>query len=154
MGRKRLFPDNATRQRAFQTKKREEELKVKIEEAQKLNSNQANQETIDVVEVLKSWYPNNTLEEVEEAYIAYKKMYKVIGVDILFQQIHFYLDDETPLVHGITIGDIQQDLEMGAGIKCVVCGYERSVFESDGCPECYLRLHNYKAWLAFRKSLQ
>lgn len=151
MGRTRLYPDNASRQRAFQQKQKDKQLQQQIEAAQKTNSNQANQKVINLEELIKYSFYGHTLAEVKEAYEHYKSMYKSIGVDVLFSEIHRYLDDETPLVHSIKLGEIELFLSMfDPHIECPICGYFRSILEK-ACPDCRFKIENYKEWKEWRR---
>lgn len=150
MGRKRIYATNSERQRHFQQLKKEKELQQQIEVAQKLNINQVNQKTESFESLVAKFFIGKTLQQVKEAYTDYKKMYKVIGKDVLFEEIHHYLDDETPLCYSITIGEIDQFLSVFENhIECQ-CGYFYSHFESS-CPECNLRIHDYSKWKQYRK---
>lgn len=151
MGRTRLYPDNATRQREWQRKQREKELQVKIEEAQKIKTVAQSVDNFD--EEFKRYFIGKTFEEVKESYEKYKSLYRILGVNILFQEITHYLDNETSLFNGLTIGDMEYFLSVVEDhIPCPICDYHYSHLESNGCPECSLRLSNYKAWLSYRKS--
>lgn len=152
MGRTRLYVTNAERQRAFQQKKKEHNLQVQITEAEK--NNQPKQ-VIDFPALVSKWFFAKTLREVKEAYEDYKHMYMVLGTNILFQEIEHYLLDEMPLNHGITVGQIDQFLTVTEDkIECPICHYFYSHLESNGCPECNLRLHDYKKWLQYMKEFK
>lgn len=152
MGRTRLYASNSERQRHFQQVKKEKELQEQIEIAQKTNT-QATQKVENFEESVSHWFSGKTIQEVKTAYESYKGLYKSLGIDVLFMEIQHYLLPETSLYHSINVGQMDQFLEsFDPKIKCVVCGYSRSVLESNGCPECNLRLHDYKDWLAYRKS--
>ena len=151
MGRTRLYASNAERQRHFQQVKKEKELQQKIEVAQKTNITQVNQKIENFESLVNRWFYGKTLQQVNEAYEHYKQLYKVIGVDVDFQPIRTYLEEEHPLIHSITIGRIQQFLEIGdPHIECPICGYWRSGLETKGCPECHLKITAYQNWKEFR----
>jgi hypothetical protein len=152
MGRKRLYPDNATRQREWQRKQREEELQVKIVEAQKTNATKETQNTEKFEQLASRWFSGRTIQEVKDAYQSYKSLYKALGTDILFQEIEHYLLPDTPLAHGINVERMELFLDtMENHVPCPICDYYYSHFEPK-CPACELRLHDYKAWLSYRRS--
>ncbi len=152
MGRKRIFATNAERQRHFQQVKKEQSLQTKIEAALKTNVSQVTQKVENFESIVNRYFYGKTLQQVKEAYNHRKELYQSIGVNVDFQEIHHYLEDDTPLCNGINLGEIEQFLSCVENhIECSICGYFFSHFESKGCPECSLKIHDYPRWKNFRK---
>jgi hypothetical protein len=151
LGRNRIYPDNKTRQRAYQEKIRRENLESKLAEAQ-ANAPQV-QVTQSYEELIKRWLHGKTVPQAKAAYQSFLRIYKSIGQDYLFGGITKYLDERTPLAQGISLGEMEQFLEtFDQPIECPICHYFRSGLE-DTCPECELKITNRKAWSVYRKTL-
>ena len=148
---KKLYANNAEKQRVYREKLREKQLQQQIEAA-KTNTLQIQvKQSYD--ELVKRWLHGKTVKEAKEAYNHFLSTYMSINQDYLFYGITKYLDERTPLKNGITIGEMHQFLEsFDNPIECPICHYFRSGLEDD-CPECRLKLGDYKAWKAYRKSV-
>ncbi len=83
MGRKKVYPDNASRQRAWQKKQKEKELQQQIETAQKTNSDQANQKKKSFEQLVAKWFNGKTVQQAKEAFQLYKRTYQSIGQDMI-----------------------------------------------------------------------
>ncbi len=154
MGRKRVYPDSAARQRHYQQQKKERELQSKIEAATKANVSQVVKTEENLESLINLWFYGKTIPQVKEAYQSWKKFYKVLGVDVDFMEIHLYLGEDLPLVHGITVGEIQGFLEVGdPKVECELCDYMRSSLEPT-CPQCFIRIHEYKKYLDYRRTFE
>jgi hypothetical protein len=152
MGRNRLYPDNKTRQRAYQEKLRRESLEAKLAEAQ-ANSPQV-QLKQSYEELVRRWLHGKTVPQAKAAYQHFLRVYKSIGQDYLFGGITKYLHEQTPLAQGISLGEMEQFLEsFDNPIECPICHYFRSGLE-EKCPDCELKIKDRKAWREYRKGLE
>ena len=98
------------------------------------------------------FFSGKTFQQIQEAYQAFKESYKAIGTDILFDEKKTYLMDDLPLVHGITVGDMEQFLSIVADpIECK-CGFYYNQFEPQ-CPCCLLKIRDYKAYLKYMRGV-
>jgi hypothetical protein len=151
LGRNRIYPDNKTRQRAYQEKLRRENLDAKLSQAQS-NSPQV-QLKQSYEELVRLWLHGKTVPQAKAAYQHFLRLYKCIGQDYLFGGLTKYLDERTPLAQGISLGEMEQFLEsLDVPVECPLCGYWRSGLE-EKCPECELKVVDPKAWRTYRKSL-
>jgi hypothetical protein len=122
MGRNRIYPDNKSRQRAYQEKLRRESLEAKLSQAQS-NAPQV-QLKQSYEELVKRWLHGKTVTQAKAAYQSFLRLNKSIHQDYLFGTVTKYLDERTPLAQGISLGEMETFLEsLDPKIECPVCHY-------------------------------
>ncbi len=144
MGRKRLYANDAERQRAFQQRKKEKQL---IE----LSNSRANStETLSNIDCLKRIYPQYTFEQMKEAYEEYSKFYLKRGYDVALEADVDYEEkhkkprferENIVLVHGIPFLEMENNMDNTVVNECGEHGYRfrYSIF-LDYCPKCLDKL--------------
>jgi hypothetical protein len=146
-----MYANNADKQRAYRQKLREKQLQQQIETAQKTKSTQST--PVNLEKLIESGFNGqaHTVAEAKQAYTELKAFYLKKGTNILLEEINDYSYDNDRLPCGIEIGYAIQFLDVcDPHIRCSICDFSRSILE-DNCPECQLKLSDYKAWKAHHK---